>query len=232
MMVASALSARAQSVEVGDTLYSWSPSPLLLYQSPDLSSGLLTTVQPGSKLTVLSDSLYGPDSKKHVVDQCSSKSRYCAVTGGFLHVSTGKDQGYIRSDYLSHLLPPKREYESYKAFFTRNFGEPDSLLMEDEPGGSSLTGFVFKGGIMLQEWHQEGGRVQKISLILPGFSVDETLIMLDHFESLYSLQEEPRHSHMVEVVRYSGGNEHFSDSQILLVNSGQWINLSITRDWE
>jgi len=161
-----ALYAQSQTI-----YYAAAKTGISLREAPNPNAKVLEKITYGEKLITQADTL----APKSIVTE--------GFNGFWWKVTYNNKIGYVVSNYLLTVAPPKAGIKTLKEYFAQLLsaaGNPLVLKKTDEAlhemGESTLTKQFFKNGM---EWHEaQGYEYGSEVYILPGFSIEQSFLLL------------------------------------------------------
>ncbi|MGG9963956.1 SH3 domain-containing protein [Ferruginibacter sp. SUN106] len=164
--IAFTFSAQAQNV-----YYVAAKTGISLRETPNANAKVVEKINYAEKVIPLTDT----SRSKAIITE--------GFSGHWWKVKYNNKEGYVVSNYLLSVPPPKAGTKTLKEYFAQlsaATGSPLVIKKTDESlnemGESSLTKQFFKNGM---EWHEaQGYETSSQVYILPGFSIEECFLLL------------------------------------------------------
>jgi hypothetical protein len=166
LFIALTFSAQAQNV-----YFAAAKTGISLREMPNATAKVIEKITYGEKVITVADT-FPP---KAITTE--------GFSGRWWKVKYNDKEGYVVSNYLLSVAPPKAGTKTLKEYFAQISSATSSPLVIkktdetlNEMGESSLTKQFFKNGM---EWHEaQGYETSSQVYILPGFSIEECFLLL------------------------------------------------------
>lgn len=188
----------SQNLKIGDTLYVWAESGLILRENSNINSEAITTIPYGISVILVDNEPKGFHNYNEIDEYEHKKVLMPAIKykGRFYKVKYLDFEGYIFNGLLSTLptlnirYNESREFfhsENLKSYFNREFG---ILIILRNRGADTLDYWsqriVYNNGIILDE--EKGVSWWNYSYIIPDISMNEAYLLVNilrDFEKYY-----------------------------------------------
>jgi hypothetical protein len=153
------------------TYYAAAKTGISLREAPNANAKLIVKILYAEKVTTLLDTI----PPKAIITE--------GFNGQWWKVKYGDKEGYVVSNYLLPVPPPKAGIKTLKDYFSQvsnTLGDPLVIKKSDaalnEMGESILTKQFFKNGM---EWHETQGYEYGAEVyVLPSFSIAQSFLLL------------------------------------------------------